>query len=120
MARAPEAACTLVATRRKSPAGVRWKIVTVAPTIALIVSTTGVGTATSPFWPSHWSPTRTRGSESGVTSPESWFFASQATGGDLGLRSMLNPPDWARTYWATARSASTLAAVEAPCVETTS
>src|SRR5687768_12119612 len=119
MAREPEAACTLVATRRKSPEGVFWKIVTVAPVIALIWSTTGVVMATSLFLPSHSSPIRTRGSDSGVTSPESWFLASHGTGADRGLRSMLNPPACARTYWATARSESTLAAVEAPWVDTT-
>ena len=80
MARPPEAAWTLVATRRKSPDGVFWKIVTVAPVIDLISSTTGVGTATSPFCPSHWLPTSTRGSSTGVTSPESWFLASQRDG----------------------------------------
>ena len=119
IARAPEAAWTFVATRRKLSSGVRWKIVAVPPTSDLIVSTTGVGTATSLFLPSHWLPTITRGRLTGVTSLVSWFLASQVTT-LLGESSMRNPPAWARTYWATARSESTLAAVEAPWVDTTS
>src|SRR3712207_3407348 len=52
----------------------------------------------------------------GVTSPLDCFLASQVTV----PRSSRKPPAWASTCWATARSESTLAAVEAPCVATTS
>jgi hypothetical protein len=55
-----------------------------------------------------------------VTSPDSWFLASQVTSPLLGESSMTKPPAWSRTCWATARSESTFAAVDAPWVETTS
>ena len=100
-----------------SPAGpVRWKSVAVPPTSACTWSTTGVGTPGSVFWPSHVPPTEARGSTTGVTSPLYWFFASQVTV----PRSSRRPPACASTCWATARSESTLAAVEAPWVATTS
>jgi hypothetical protein len=93
--------------------------VAVPPTIDLIWSTTGVGTATSLFLPSQVLPASTRGRATGATSPVSWFFASHVTR-PLRGSSMRNPPAWASTYWATARSESTLAAVDAPWVATMS
>ena len=86
------------------------------PTSARTWSTTGVDCAGSVFWPSQVPPADARGSTTGVTSPLNWFFASQVTV----PRSSRKPPAWASTCWATARSESTLAAVEAPCVATTS
>jgi hypothetical protein len=117
IAREPVVPTTFVATRSMSPAGpVRWKTVAVPPTRSRTWSTTGVGTPGSVFWPSHVPPAAARGSSTGVTSPLNWFLACQVTV----PRSSRKPPACASTCWATARSESTLAAVEAPCVATTS
>ena len=80
-----------------SPAAfIRWKTVAVPPTSAATWSTTGVGVATSAFLPSHWPPTWTRGSATVVTSPLTWFLASQLTVFLVGDPRLM-PPDCAST-----------------------
>src|SRR5208283_1425101 len=81
IARFPPSPITLVATRSISPAGfIRWNIVLVALVTVRTPSTTGTGVSAPLTWPSHFSPTRSFGSETGETALVNWFRASHDTG----------------------------------------